>query len=123
MTRWFSLLLLAVAVAPARGDDVKPDPAATRLLAEARAARANWAGFPGFTADVEVNLDGRVCRGHVEVKADGKLNLDMEDKDAAAWARRELGSTVGHRLDNSASLDTPCAFADEDENYPLGRAV
>jgi hypothetical protein len=103
--------------------EVKADPAATRLLAEARAARANWSSFPGFTADVEVNLDGRVSRGHVEVKADGKLNLDLDDKEAAAWARRELGSTVGHRLDNSAELDTPCAFADEDETYPLGRAI
>jgi Protein of unknown function (DUF3386) len=123
MTRWCSVLLLAVAVTPARAQEVKPDPAATRLLAEARAARANWAGFPGFRADVEVNLDSRVSRGHVEVKPDGKLNLDLEDKEAAAWARRELGSTVGHRLDNSAELETPCAFADEDETYPLGRAV
>jgi hypothetical protein len=103
--------------------EVKPDPAATRLLAEARAARVNWVGFPGFTADVEVNLDGRVSRGHLEVKSDGKVSLDVDDKDAAAWAKRELGSTIGHRLDNSAELNTPCSFADEDEAYPLGRAI
>jgi hypothetical protein len=115
----------APAEAPKKEQAAGPrvDPAATRLLAEARAARVNWVDFPGFTADVEVNLDGKVSRGHVEVKADGKVNLDVEDKDAAAWARRELGSTVGHRLDNSAELNTPCSFADQDETYPLGRAI
>jgi hypothetical protein len=111
--------------APAKdpAGEVKANPAATRLLAEARAARASWVDFPGFTADLEVNLDGRVSRGHVEVKPDGKLSLDLEDKEVAVWARRELGSTVGHRLDNSAALQTPCAFADEDETNPLGRAI
>jgi hypothetical protein len=104
--------------------EVKGDPEATRLLAEARMARANWVGFPGFAADLVVNLDGRtISRGRVDVKADGKVSLDLADKDAAAWARRELSSIVGHRLDNSADLHTPCAFADDDETYPLGRAV
>jgi hypothetical protein len=105
--------------------DVKADAEATRLLAEARAARANWVGFPGFTADVTVNLDGQsVSRGRVQVKADGKVNLELGDKDAASWGRRQLASTVGHRLDNSSTdVQTPCAFADEDETNPLGRAV
>jgi hypothetical protein len=112
--------------APPKGPavEVPGDPEATRLLAEARAARASWVGFPGFSADLVVNLDGRtVSRGRVEVKADGKVTVDLGDKDAAAWARRELGSVVGHRLDNSANLQTPCAFADDDETYPLGRAI
>jgi hypothetical protein len=99
------------------------DPDATRLLAEARAARASWTNFPGFTADVVVNLDGHsVSRGRVEVKADGKVTLELGDKDAATWARRELGSIVGHRLGGAAEAPTPCAFADDEAN-PLGRAI
>src|SRR5262249_24905228 len=43
------------------------DPAATKLLAEARAARALYHNFPGFSADIEVNLDGKATRGRVEV--------------------------------------------------------
>src|SRR5262249_34831770 len=41
--------------AMARGEG-KPaeDPEASKLLANARAARANWDNFPGFTADVAV---------------------------------------------------------------------
>jgi hypothetical protein len=103
------------------------DPEATRLLTEARAARAVWTDFPGFTADVEINLDGRVSRGQVEVKPDGKMVLDLgkgdEDRPAAAWARRELGSVVGHRLDSGGATPTPCAFADDNQHHPLGRAL
>jgi hypothetical protein len=100
------------------------DPDATRLLTEARAARASWENFPGFTADVVVNLDGRtVSRGRVEVKSDGKVALELGDKDAATWARRELGSIVGHRLPGGNDSPTPCAFADDDETNPLGRAI
>jgi hypothetical protein len=100
-----------------------PDPAATKLLADARAARANWTNFPGFTADVAVNIDGKVTRGRVTVRHNGKLKLDLGGGNAEKWARGVLGSTVGHRLDDSASLKTPCAFADHDTDHPLGRAV
>jgi len=56
-------------------------------LADARAARANWDHFPGFTADVEVNLDGPVTKGKVKVDARGKVELEMADGDAAKWAK------------------------------------
>src|SRR5262249_40018242 len=109
----------------AGGKADKADPAATQLLAEARAARALWENFPGFTADVEVNLDGQVTRGRVEVSPKGKLAVTLEGKDvkdAETWLKRELGSTVGHRM-GGGPTDTPCAFADEDVQNPLGRAV
>jgi hypothetical protein len=113
--------------ASARPADAKADPAATKLLADARAARANWTGFPGFTADAEVNLDGHTGRARVEVKPDGKVSLEAAgqplDKEADNWVRRELGSVAGHRLDSGTDLETPCAFANEDADHPLGRAV
>ena len=117
---WSIALLL-----PAGAPEAKPaaDAAATKLLADARAARATWENFPGFSADVEVNLDGKVTRGQVEVSAKGEVALKLEKGAAAEWARPTLRSIVGHRLDNSADLDTPCAFADDNAHHPLGRAI
>jgi hypothetical protein len=108
--------------APAGDKAPKPDAGATRLLAEARAARAQWRDFPGFTADVEVNVGGKVSKGTVAVGPKGKVSLKLEGE-GKDWARRTLDSVVGHRLDNSAALKTPCAFADDGADHPLGRAV
>jgi hypothetical protein len=98
------------------------DPEATKLLADARTARANWDGFPGFTADVEVNVEGKVSRGTVEISPKGKVTLNLEG-DAKDWARRQLESLVSHRLDDSSTLTTPCAFIDSVTDHPLGRAI
>jgi uncharacterized GH25 family protein len=98
------------------------DPAATKLLADARAARANWDNFPGFTADVEVNLDGTITKGKVKVDAKGKVDLDMAEGEAAKWAKGQLDSIVGHRI-SDGDLDTPCAFADDVKDHPMGRAI
>jgi hypothetical protein len=102
---------------------VEGDPEATRLLADARAARANWSNFPGFSADVTVNLDGREAQGHVTVDAKGKVHLDLADHAAATWARPMLASIVGHRLDNGQEAPTECLFADDNQHHPLGRAI
>ncbi len=98
------------------------DPAATKLLADARAARANWDDFPGFTADVEVNVEGKRTTGKLEVSSKGKVKLDMQgpEKD---WARRMISSIVGHRLDDGTTLNTPCTFADDVIDHPMGRAI
>jgi hypothetical protein len=101
----------------------KADAAATKLLADARAARVQWTNFPGFKADITVNLNGTITRGRVLVPEDGKLKLELSDAAALAWAKRVLGSTISHRLDNSRSLDTPCAFTDDNAHHPLGRAI
>lgn len=102
---------------------LKPDPAATKLLSDARAARALWKDFPGFTADVEVNFDGKISKGIVHVSANGKVSFEKLDKEVETWAKRMLGSTVGHRLASGTPQDTPCAFADDVKDHPLGRAI
>lgn len=102
----------------------KADPLATKFLADARAARASWANFPGFTADIAVNFDGQVTKGKATVDPTGKVQLTgLDNKEEEAWAKRTLASIVGHRLDSAADRDTPCAFADNNENHPLGRAI
>jgi hypothetical protein len=120
-----AFLLLAALPTDERGAAPVPaaDPEATRLLADARAARARWDSFPGFTADLEVNLDGQVARGTVRVNAKGKVALDLADPAAQAWAKPMLASVVGHRLDGGDGAQTPCAFLDENTTHPLGRAL
>jgi hypothetical protein len=125
----FLLLVLVVQKAPALKDPdapttkVKEDPAATKLLADARAARALWRDFPGFTADLEVNVDGKVTKGSVTVTAKGNVELKMKEGAAASWAKRELTSLVAHRLDSGPPAKTPCAFTDDKTDHPLGRAI
>jgi hypothetical protein len=110
-------------VSLAAADKPAPDAEATRLLAEARAARASWSHFPGFTADVEVNSDGKVSRGSVVVSSEGKVKFEGLEKQAEIWAKHNLASTVSHRLDDNTPRDTPCAFADNVEQHPMGRAI
>jgi uncharacterized GH25 family protein len=97
--------------------------AATKLLTDARAARALYHDFPGFSADIEINLDGKATRGQVEVSDKGKVTLKLADADAEKWAKHTLASIVGHRLSGGPDEETPCAFADGEEHHPLGRAI
>jgi hypothetical protein len=124
-----AVALLASQVLAAEPAD-KADPDATRLLAEAREARATWKDFPGFTADAEVNFDGRLTRARVQVATDGTLTFTLTgtaadgDADRLAWAKQTLGSIVGHRLSAGPAGETPCRFtAADDADHPLGRSV
>jgi hypothetical protein len=122
-------LLLGVTVAtvacaadPPEKKKPRADPEATKLLADARAARANWDDFPGLSAQVAVNVEGKISRGKVTVSSKGKVELELEGGEKE-WARRMLASIVGHRLDDGTPLETPCAFADDVTEHPLGRAI
>jgi hypothetical protein len=120
---FLALLATGISSGAKEAGKKKADPAATKLLADARAARVQWTDFPGFKADLTVNINGKITRGKVVVAEDGKLKLELADAAAQAWTKRVLGSTISHRLDNSRSLDTPCAFADDNAHHPLGRAI
>jgi len=133
MRTTLSFCLLLALAGSARGQfigtvagDSKPaeDPAATKLLAEARAARAVWKNFPGFKADVAVNHNGAVHKGSALVSDTGKVALTLEaGEELQKWTRREISSLVAHRLPGE-TLKTPCAFLDpKDQHHPLGRAV
>jgi uncharacterized GH25 family protein len=131
--RHYTTLILALAEAAQEKASVqldelseaKPaaDAAATKLLTDARAARALYHNFPGFSADIEINLDGQVARGSVEVSDKGKVTLKVENANAEKWAKKTLASIVGHRLGGGPDEETPCAFADADMHHPLGRAI
>ena len=123
----YCVILTFAGVACGQAGDNKPveDPAATKLLADARAARAVWHNFGAFTADLTVNQNGTLHKGHVEVNTKGKVGLKLEgSEELQQWTRREIASLVAHRLPGAESLKTPCAFADpKDEHHPLGRKI
>jgi hypothetical protein len=113
----------ALAQAPAK--EVKEDADATKLLADARAARANWDKFPGFSADLAINVDGKVTNARVDVDAKGKVTLTgVEDAALEQHTRRHMASIVSHRMAGDDNPKTPCAFANtDDHHHPLGRAI
>ena len=126
MIRIVPAVLITIIVLPAWGADKPPaNPAATKLLADARAARAQWDHFSGFRARLEINVEGQVAKGTVEVSPKGKVTVQVAEAapEAVKWAKDQLASLAAHRLDNSASADTPCAFLDENPDHPLGRAI
>ena len=51
------------------------------------------------------------------------MALKVENADAEKWAKHTLASMVGHRLRGGPDEETPCAFADDEEHHPLGRAI
>ncbi|HMP03973.1 MAG TPA: DUF3386 family protein [Gemmatales bacterium] len=121
--RTYTTFVFATTTATDAAAEPTPDPEATRLLANARAARATWANFPGFKANIEVNINGRKFQGTVDVDARGKVTLVDLDPTAMAWAKRVLTSAVSHRLGDNTPTETPCSFADTDVDHPLGRLV
>jgi hypothetical protein len=72
---------------------------AARLVREAHAARAVWREFPGFVADVEMNLEGRIGQGRVIVLADGQVYVESLPDNHRAEATCHLACLVHRQLD------------------------
>jgi hypothetical protein len=101
-----------------------PDADAVVLFENALNARAAWHDFPGFSADIAGNVDGRPFSGKAVVNAAGEVKLDLENESAAEWVEDQLGSIVLHRKAPSSPRKTPVLqFADNDQSHPLGRLV
>ena len=101
----------------------KGDPAATKLMNDTHSSWAHWKNFPGFTADLEVNLDGKISKGKVEVTSLGKVNVDLPPSTAQAFAETILASIAEHRLRQRRDVEAPAVFVDDNTTHPLGRAI
>jgi hypothetical protein len=97
-------------------------PTAAELLQKAREARAVWENFPGFKADVEARIDGKVEHGTISVDNEGTTAVSFNDEKIKSWAEQQAGSLVQHRLPSGFGEEKP-EYADEDTNHPLGRLV
>src|SRR5262249_32833413 len=98
------------------------------LFEEAVAARARWEKFPGFSAHIKGQVDGRPFEGSVSVSAKGEVYVEIEDEGGQLWAQEQLESIVLHR----AAADKPASserkkpvlrFADFDKIHPFGRLL
>ena len=104
-----TILSLSASLLAVKADTPKADPGATKLLADAQDSRALWKGFGGFSADIEVNLDGKASRGKVQIGYDGKVRYQDLNKEAEAWVRPVLASIVNHHLETKLR-DASCVL-------------
>ncbi len=104
------------------------DPEAAALFKEAIAHRAVWRDFPGFSADLAGQLDGRPFTAKLTVQKDGSVELQTDDMAAKPWLSDQLDSLVLHRLaqpgSDAADTHQPrLRFAAEPDDHPLGRLL
>jgi hypothetical protein len=104
------------------------DPEAAALFNQATAQRVQWRGFPGFSANVSGQIDGRAFSGKIAVQGDGAVDVQTDDPVAKPWLKDQLDSLVMHRLpappaDSAGSRGPRFHFADSDEDHPLGRLI
>jgi len=99
------------------------DPAAEKLMKDAHVVRSGWdKSFPGFTAQLVVNIDGQEATGKFTVTKEGKLDIELPAGPLADWAQQQLDSIVSHR--NAGVRDKyDVSFADDVVNHPLGRLL
>jgi Protein of unknown function (DUF3386) len=96
---------------------------AVQLFQEALDARASWSNFPGFSADVKVNADGRAWKGSVKISAKGEVTITEEDEVVTPWVREQMESMVMHRVASSRKGEPVLRFADNVSDHPLGRLL
>jgi Protein of unknown function (DUF3386) len=103
------------------------DPEAVAMFEEALASRAAWHDFPGFSADVAGQVEGRPFSGSVTVDADGGVKLDIDEEPLAEWVQGQLESITMHRAaSQTPAPDDPkpvLRLADHEVDHPLGRLL
>jgi len=95
---------------------------ASQRLARARANRAVWKDFPGFRANLVVNIDGQETAGSVVVDAGGDFRLELDDEKARRWCHRQIAEMVTHRMP-SGELSDEARFVEPIDTHPLGRRL
>jgi len=100
------------------------DQEAVTTFQRALAARASWQQFPGFSADVAGNVDGRAFSGKAKIGASGDVSLELDEGVVKPWVEEQLQSLVNHRLPPPKETRPPVLrFGDQDKSNPLGRLL
>lgn len=99
------------------------DPEAVTLFEQALDARAQWKDFPGFSAQVAGESDGRPYSGSVRFLADGKVELKVDDPVARPRLQEQFESLAMHRRAEAAEEKPVLRYADDQEDHPLGRLL
>lgn len=70
------------------------------------------ADFSGFSANVQIERDGAVQTGRVNLRSPREIEIDLDaDEETLGWLRQELGSMAGHRW--------PTPYAESDGRWTL----
>ncbi len=106
--------------------DAKDNPEARALLRKAFEKTARWQpNFKGFTADLEININGKVSKGSVTVKGPKEVQAALPDADLQKWAEGQIGMIAVHRgprsFDESDGKFT--LTLGEDLDHPFGPKV
>ena len=117
-TLTFHLPAKSTAMTATKVADVDP----AEVLRRARDKRAVWENFPGFSADVDVRIDGDTETGRLEVDENGVATVKLKNEKLSKWAEDQASSLVQHRLPGGFEDENP-AYADEDVDHPLGRLI
>jgi Protein of unknown function (DUF3386) len=99
------------------------DTKAVELFQDAIAARASWSKFPGFSANITANADGRAWKGSATVSGNGDVHIWTEDDVVTPWVKEQLESMAMHRIARPEGKPPVLRFADEDLAHPLGRLL
>ena len=105
------------------------DAGAVARFQEALAARASWKKFPGFSARLTGNFDGRTFAGNVTVNAEGKSTFTADDSTAEAaseWVQQQFESIVLHRLARPTPADASkpvLRFGEAKDDHPFGQLL
>jgi len=118
-TRYYTTLTVDV---KGEASSDQADISASEVLASARKARAVWEEFPGLTAELVVNLDGKVERGTLEVDDFGLVTVNLKGDDAKKWAVQTWESLVQHRMP-TGDFTEEAAYGEEEVSHPLGKKI
>ncbi len=110
--------------------DVQSDPAAVALLQDAFERTSRWGkDFPGFTANICCNDNGKQTQGSVKIKSSKEVEVTLEspspEDSLLKWAQSQLAMMAAHRGHRSfEAADGRYALTlGAEDHHPLGRQV
>ena len=101
---------------------VADDPKAREILRQAFEKTARWPkDFNGFTADLTVNINGKVTTGPIMVKGPREVSVQLGDAEVQKWAQEQLGMIAVHRGPRSfEESDGKYSLTMEEDGHPFG---
>jgi hypothetical protein len=106
--------------------DVKDDPQARELLRRAYEKTSRWGkDFPGFTAELLCNDQGKTVQGSVTVKSPREVEVSLPEDSLQKWVQGQIAMMAIHRSsrpfeESDGKHILTLAPADD---HPLGRLL
>ncbi len=108
---------------PAPGAAEGGDVTAPELLRRARAGRATWNDFPGFTAELEVRDGAEPVTAKAAIDEQGAVTLEMAPSKLTDWVEEQLNTLVQHRMPDGEVAEGNVVYAAEPVDHPQGRKI